>query len=130
MEPIPPQNVLIVLVIATIVNGLIIWAVGTSNLGLWVRGFGTALIAALVIAILGTVARYVLAAIGVPNLGGIAGFVERLIISAGVLMASDKLLPGLEVRGFRGAIIAALAIGVVLWLVGLFLRAMGIEVPI
>jgi putative membrane protein len=130
MEPIPPQNVLIVFAIATIVNALVIWAVSSLNFGLQVRGFLTALIAAIVIAIIGTVVRFVLAAMGVPNLGGITGFVERLIISVGVLMVSDKLLPGLTVHGFKGAIIAALAIGVILWVLELFLRAGGIEMPL
>lgn len=129
MEPIPIQNVLIVFGVATIVNGLIIWTVSSLKLGLWVRGFLTALIAAIVIATIGTVVRFVLAAIGVPNLGGITGFVERLIISVVVLMASDKLLPGLTVHGFKGAVIAALAIGVIMWVVELFLRAGGIETP-
>ncbi|HZO26887.1 MAG TPA: phage holin family protein [Chloroflexota bacterium] len=129
MEPIPIQNVLIVFGVATIVNGLIIWTVSSLKLGLWVRGFLTALIAAIVIATIGTVVRFVLAAIGVPNLGGIPGFVERLIISVVVLMASDKLLPGLTVHGFKGAVIAALAIGVIMWVVELFLRAGGIETP-
>ena len=129
MEPIPIQNVLIVFAVATIVNGLIIWTVSSLKLGLWVRGFLTALIAAIVIATIGTVVRFVLAAIGVPNLGGIPGFVERLIISVVVLMASDKLLPGLTVHGFKGAVIAALAIGVIMWVVELFLRAGGIETP-
>jgi putative membrane protein len=130
MEPIPPQNVLIVFVIATVVNGLVIWTVSSLNFGLRVRGFLTALIAAIVIALVGTVVRFVLAAMGVPNLGGITGFVERLIISAGVLIASDKLLPGLTVHGFKGAIIAALAIGVILWVLELFFRAGGIEMPV
>ena len=129
MEPIPIQNVLIVFGVATIVNGLIIWTVSSLKLGLWVRGFLTALIAAIVIATIGTVVRFVLAAIGVPNLGGIPGFVERLLISVVVLMASDKLLPGLTVHGFKGAVIAALAIGVIMWVVELFLRAGGIETP-
>jgi putative membrane protein len=130
MEPIPPQNVLIVIVIVTIVSGLVIWTVSSLNLGLRVRGFLTALIAAIMIAIIGAVVRFVLAAIGVPNPGGITGFVERLIISAGVLMVSDKLLPGLTVHGFKGAITAALAIAVIVWVLGLFLRAGGIELPV
>ena len=130
MESIPPQNVLIVWVIATIVNGLVIWTVSSLNLGLRVRGFLAALIAAIVIATIGTIVRLALAAVGVPNLGGITGFLERLIISVGVLLASDKLLPGLTVYGFKGAIIAALAIGVILWVLELFLRAGGIEMPV
>lgn len=129
MESIPPQNVLIVFVVATVVNGLIIWIVSSLNLGLAVRGFLSALIAAIVIALIGTVIRLLLAAIGVPNLGGITGFVERLIISAVVLMVSDKLLPGMTVQGFKGAIIAALAIGAIFWVLEVFLTAMGIPTP-
>jgi putative membrane protein len=130
MESIPPQNILILFVIATIVNGLIIWTVSTLNLGLRVRGFLTALVAAIVIAAIGTVLRLVLSAIGVPNLGGITGFVERLIISVIVLLAADKLLRGLTIEGLKGAVIAALAIGVITWILGLFLSAGGIPVPV
>jgi len=130
MESIPPQNVLIVIVIATIVSALVIWTVSSLNLGLSVQGFGAAFIAAIVIAIIGTVVRFVLAAIGVPSLGGIVGFVERLIVSAVVLLLSDKLLPGMTVHGFKGAIIAALAISVISWVLGLFLTAMGIPATV
>jgi len=130
MESIPPQNVLIVIVIATIVSALVIWTVSSLNLGLSVRGFGAAFIAAIVIAIVGTVVSFVLAAIGVPNPGGIVGLVERVIISAVVLMLSDKVLPGMTVHGFKGAIIAALAIGVISWVLGLFLAAMGIPTTV
>ena len=130
MESIPPQNVLILIVIATLVGALVIWTVSTLNLGLSVRGFGSALIAAIVIAVIGTVVRFVLAAIGVPNLGGIIGLVERVIISAVVLLLSDKLLPGMTVHGFKGAIIAALAISVITWVLGLFLAAGGIPTTV
>jgi putative membrane protein len=130
MEPIPIQNVLIVIVIASIVTGLVTWTVSSLNLGLRVRGFGAAYIAAIVITIIGTVIRFVLAAIGVPELGGIIGFVERLVVAAVVLMIADKLLPGLTVHGFKGAIVAALAISVMNWVLGLFLAAMGIPITV
>lgn len=129
MEQIPIQNVLIVLVVATIVTGLVTWTVSSLNLGLRVRGFGSAYIAAIVITIIGMVIRFVLAAIGVPGLGGIIGFVERLVVAAVVLMIADKLLPGLTVRGFKGAIVAALAISVINWVLGLFFTAGGIGTP-
>ena len=130
MQSIPPQNVLIVIVIATIVSALVIWTVSSLNLGLSIRGFGSAFIAAIVIAIVGTIVVFILAAIGLPNPGGIIGLIERLIISAVVLMLSDKLLPGMTVHGFKGAIIAALAIGVITWVLGLFLTAMGIPTTV
>jgi uncharacterized membrane protein YvlD (DUF360 family) len=122
--------VLIAIAVATVVNGLIIWTVSSLNLGLWVRGFLTALIVAIVIATIGTVVRLVLAAIGVPDLGGITRVVVRLIVSAVGLMVADKLLPGLTVRGFKGLITAAVAIAVILWVLEVFLRAGGIEIPV
>jgi len=67
----------------------------------------------------------VLAAIGVPNPGGIVGFFEFLIVSVVLLMIADKLLSGMTVHGLKGAVIAALAISVINWLAGLFLTAMG-----
>jgi uncharacterized membrane protein YvlD (DUF360 family) len=130
MESVPLGNILIVIAVATIVNGLIIWAVSSLNLGLWVRGFLIALVVGIVIAIVGTVVRLVLSAIGVPNLGGITGFVERLIICAVGLMLADKLLSGLTVHGFKGVIVASLAIGVILWVLELFLVAGGVAIPV
>jgi putative membrane protein len=129
MEPIPLQNVLIVIAVATVVNGLIILTVSSLNLGLRVRGFLTALVVAIVIATIGTIVRFVLPAIGVPSLGGIAGLVERLIVTAVGLLLADKLLQGLTVHGFKGVITASLAIAVILWMLDLLLKAVGIDVP-
>ncbi len=42
-----------------------------------------------------------------------------LIIAAVVLMISDKFVPGMTVKGFTGAIVAAIAIAVVYWVLGL-----------
>ena len=40
---------------------------------------------------------------------GIAGAILTLIVAAVVLLLADRFLPGLEVSGFGGAIIAAIA---------------------
>ena len=123
-------NALVGIVIAGVIGGVVLMIVSSLNLGLWVKGFVAAFIAAIVIAIIGTVVRYVLAAIGVPNPGGIIGFVERLIVSAILLMIADKLLSGLTVHGFKGAIIGALAISVISWVSGRFLEAMGLPLTV
>ena len=51
-----------------------------------------------------------------------------MIVAAVVLLISDKFLPGMEVDGFVGAIIAAIAIGVVGWLVTWLLSVIGIAI--
>jgi putative membrane protein len=59
--------------------------------------------------------------------GGILGLIVYLIIAAVVLLLSDRLLPGLSVSGFGGAIIAAIAIGIVTWLISWLLSLIGIS---
>jgi putative membrane protein len=49
-------------------------------------------------------------------------------VAAVVLLISDKFLPGMEVRGFTGAIIAAVGIAVVGWVVTWLLSLLGITV--
>jgi uncharacterized membrane protein YvlD (DUF360 family) len=124
------SNVLVGITIASVVGGAVIKIVSSLNLGLWVRGFVTAFIAAIVINVVAIAIGFVLTAIGVPNPGGIVGFVERLIVAVVLLMIADKLLAGLTVHGFKGAIIAALAISVISWLLSLFLAAMDIPLMV
>jgi putative membrane protein len=124
------SNVLVGITIASVVGGAVIKIVSSLNLGLWVRGFVTAFIAAIVINVVAIAIGFVLTAIGVPNPGGIVGFVLRLIVAVVLLMIADKLLSGLTVHGFKGAIIAALAISVISWLLSLFLAAMDIPLMV
>jgi uncharacterized membrane protein YvlD (DUF360 family) len=58
--------------------------------------------------------------------GGLLGLIVLLIIAAVILMISDRFLPGFEVHGFTGAIIAAIAIAVVSWLVNWLLGLLGV----
>ena len=59
--------------------------------------------------------------------GGLLGLIIYLVIAAVILLLSDRILPGLSVDGFGGAIIAAIAIGVVTWLISWLLGLIGIS---
>ena len=61
---------------------------------------------------------WLLGALGITIAGGWLGAIINLIISALVLMFAGRMLPGLKVAGFAGALIAAVGIGVVTWIVG------------
>ena len=115
-------NILIYLVISAIV----IWLVGKMNLGLSVKSFGSALAAAAVIAIVGGLVAWLLGLLGISFGAGLLAALVALVVAAVVLLISDKFLPGMEVQGFTGAIIAAVAIGVVGWLVTWFLSVVGL----
>jgi putative membrane protein len=115
------------IVLVALVAGIVIWIVGKLGLGLEVSGFGAAFIAAIVIAIVGGLINWLLGALNITIAGGWLGAIINLIIAAIVLLISGSFVPGLKVKGFGGALIAAIAIGVVTWLlnwvVGLFIVA-------
>jgi len=115
-------------VIALLISALVIWIVSKLNLGLTVRGYGAAIIAALVIAVVGGVILWLLGLLGITIGGGLLGAIVLLIVAAVVLMLSDKFVPGMEVKGFSGAIIAAIAIAVVSWIISWLFGLLGIAV--
>jgi len=122
------MGVILNFVIALLISALVIWIVSRLNLGLTVRGYGAAIIAALVIAVVGGVILWLLGILGITIGGGLLGAIVLLIVAAVVLMLSDKFVPGMEVKGFSGAIIAAIAIAVVSWIISWLFGLLGIAV--
>lgn len=121
------MGTLVSVIIALIVAAVVLLIVDRLNLGLSVDGFGGAVIAAAVIAIVGGIIMWLLGLLGLSIGGGLLGLIVYLIIAAVVLLVADRFLPGLSVNGFGGAIIAAIAIGVVTWLISWLLSLVGIS---
>ena len=119
--------VILGIVLVALVAGFVIWIVGKLGLGIEVSGFGAAFIAAIIIAIVGGLITWLLSLLNITIAGGWLGAIINLIIAAIVLLISGSFVPGLKVKGFGGALIAAIAIGVVSWLLnwvnGLFIVA-------
>ena len=114
------------ILISAVVTGILIWIVSKIGLGLEVDGFGAAFIAGIVIAVVGGLVTWLLGALGITIGGGLLGAIVNLIVAAVVLLISDEFVPGMRVKGFAGAIVAALAIGVVAWLIAWLLGAIGL----
>jgi putative membrane protein len=76
--------------------------------------------------VVGAAINWLLGLLGITLGGGLLGAIVYLVVAAVVLMISDKFVPGMKVNGFGGAIIAAIAIGVVSWLVAWLLGLFGI----
>lgn len=119
-------DTLINILVYLVVSAVVIWLVGKMNFGLTVRSFGSALAAAAVIAIIGGLVAWLLGLLGITFGAGLLAAIVALIVAAAVLLISDKFLPGMEVQGFGGAIIAAVGIGVVGWFVTWVLSLLGI----
>ena len=114
------------ILLALVFAAVVIVIVSKLNLGLTVDGFGPAIIAAAVIAIVGGLIYWLLGVLGITIGGGWLGAIINLIIAAVVLLTAGRMLKGLKVNGFVGALVAAIAIGVVTWLISWFLGLIGI----
>ena len=110
-------GVIIGILIGAFFTGLIIWIVGKLGLGLEVSGFGPAYVAAIVIAILNGIVTWLLGVHGVDLGAGFVAALISLVIAAIVLLLAGRFVKGLVVKGFLGAIVAAIAIAAVGWLI-------------
>lgn len=109
-----------------VLGAVVLMIVGRLGLGLSVDGFVPAIIASAVISIVGGVILWALGLIGISVGGpGFLGAIVSLVVSAVILLVSDRFVKGMKVNGFVGALIAAIAYGAVVWLIqwvlGLFL---------
>ncbi len=108
--------------IGAVISGLIIWIIGKLNLGLEVENFGWAIIAGVFIAV---VTNLILQFLGNFNVitTGFIGAIIYVVVAASVILSGGSFLRGLKVKGYTGALIAAVAIavinGVATWLIGL-----------
>ena len=112
---------LVVTAVIGLISGFVIWIVRKLRLGLDVHGFGSAFIAGIVIAVVAMIITMLLGFAGLQDSNGLIGGLVHLVISAIALMISNRLLPGLKVAGFTGALVASIVIGAVYWLGGLML---------
>ena len=122
------MGAILTFIIALVAAALVLYVVSRLNLGLSVDSFTSAIIAALVIAVIAAVINWLLGLLGInlSTMYGLLGWIINIIVAALVLMFGARFLPGLKVAGFGGAIIAAIAIGVIGWLLNWVLSLLGI----
>ena len=109
-------GLIIGILIAAVISGAIIWLVSKLNIGLSADSFGWAMLAGLFIGTLTNLFNHLL-----PGMSEVITMVIHLAISAGVILLAGKLFSGIKVDGFKGALIAAVAIAVVGFVLALLL---------
>ncbi len=102
------------LIINWIVSAISLFIVAYLVPGIYVRGFGAALIAALVIGIINATLGLFLKVITLP-LTLITFGIFWFIINALMLELASYLVRGFEVRGFAAAFVGAIVLSVVSW---------------
>ena len=105
---------------ALVVAAVVLLIVDKFNVGLKVGGFVNAAVSALAIAVVGALVMWFLGIFGITIGGGFLGAIVFLVVAAVILILAAKIIPGFEVSGFGGAVISAIAIGVVYWLLEWF----------
>ncbi len=100
------------LLAAWLVGALALWLAAKLIPGIYVAGFRTAMIAALVIGIVNATLGLVLKIFTLPlTLVTLGLFL--LILNAGLLKISSLFVPGFAVRGFFSAVLGSLVITIV-----------------
>lgn len=112
-------GLIIGILIAAVFSGLIIWLVSKLNVGLSVDSFGWAMLAGLFIGAITNLLAHLL-----PGMNEILTMIIHLVISAGVIMLAGKLFSGVNVEGFKGALIAAVVIALVGFVLALVLAGL------
>jgi len=112
-------GLIIGILIAAVFSGLIIWLVSKLNVGLSVDSFGWAMLAGLFIGAITNLLAHLL-----PGMNEILTMIIHLVISAGVIMLAGKLFSGVTVEGFKGALIAAVVIALVGFVLALVLAGL------
>ena len=114
------------LALAWAFGAIVLMIVSRLGLGLVVDGFVPAFIASAVITVVSGVITWLLGLINISvGRSGLIGALVSLVVAAVVLLVSDRFVKGMRVNGFVGALIAAIAYGVIVWLlqwvIGLFI---------
>lgn len=103
---------IIAALIGGLVFGLLIWIIAKLGLGIEVDSYWWAVIAGLLISAFSNLAATI-----IPDVSGIVGAIISLVVAALIIMLSDKILKGMRAKGFVGALVAAIAISVVQFVV-------------
>ena len=104
-------GLIIGIAISAVISGFIIWLVSKMNLGLHVDNFWWAMAAGLIIGAVTNLLTHLL-----PIGNEIVQVIVNLVIAAAVIFGCGSLLSGMTVKGFGGALVAAIAISVVSFL--------------
>lgn len=109
------------LILRLLLNAVSLLIVGRLGIGVSVRGFGSALLAALVWGLVNAVLKPVLLLLSLPlNILTLGLF--TLVVNGFLLYLVGLLTPGFTVHGFFGAVFGALLLSVISFLLSLIVR--------
>lgn len=102
-------------IIKILVSGLLVLLGAYFLPGVSVSGFGTALLVAIVLAVLNTLVKPVLVILTIPVTILTLGLF-LLVINAAIILLTDALVPGFQVAGFWWALLFSLLLSLLTWM--------------
>lgn len=102
------------LLLLWILNAIALLAVTYLLPSIQISGFGTALLAALVLGFINTLVRPILAILTLPITVLTLG-IFYLVLNGLLFWLASALLPGFQVQGFVPAMVGAILYGVIAW---------------
>jgi putative membrane protein len=108
-----PIGILIGVLVGALFTGFFIWVIARISSLIEVSGFGPAFVAAIVIAVLNGLVKWLFGS----TLGGSGSALVNWIISAIILLIAGRMVKGIKVNGFGSALLAAAAIALFDWFV-------------
>jgi len=103
------------IIVSWLLSALALWLVAQIVPGIELRGFGDALLATVVIAvvnaIIGPIVRFVSFPLVILTLG-----LFLLVVNAVLLKLASMLTPGFKIRGFFSAVIGSLVLTILTWI--------------
>jgi putative membrane protein len=98
------------LIVHLLVSALLLWLVSQFVSGIYIRGFGSAIVAALVLGLVNFLVRPILVIITLPITILTLGLF-LIVINALMLLLTSSLVPGFHVASFTAALIGGLLLG-------------------
>jgi putative membrane protein len=98
------------LLVHLVVSALLLWLVSQFVQGIYIHGFGTALVAAVVLGVVNFLVRPILIVVTLPITILTLGLF-LIVINALMLMLTSTLVPGFHVAGFGAALVGGLLLG-------------------
>ena len=105
---------LIHILVSWLVSSLALWLVAQMVSGIELRGFGDAMIATVIIAVVNAVIGPVVRFFSFPFIILTLGLF-LLIVNAMLLKLASMLTPGFKIRGFFSAVIGSLVLTILTW---------------
>ncbi len=111
------------LIIKLLINGLAVFMAAQLVSGIQVKGFATALLVALVLALINTLIRPILILLTLPiNIMTLGLF--TFVINACLFWLTGSLVPGFSVSNFASSLLGAVIVSFTSWLLNLVWKEM------